>query len=228
MMKQVNTLYALMTVCALLGGAMLWNGCETESVSDQKVTISPSFERLAINQVLELIASGGFEYTWSLEDETIGTLSTRTGPRTVYTARVNPGTNAAATAISLQTVTVTSTVSSGGSTNSVSSGLQASAIATIEHVPVPSGSPDAVALSASPSAAAFDVGVDVGDSVSFTASGGTGSYVWSISSEAFGFISNKSGSQTTYSYTDFTLATGTIIITVTSGSETFRINVTHF
>lgn len=135
MMKQVNTLYTLLTASALLGGAILWNGCETESVSDQKVTISPSFERLAINQVLELIASGGFEYTWSLEDETIGTLSTRKGPRTVYTARVNPSTNDTATAITIQTVTVTSTVSTGGSTNSVASGLQASGTAMIEHVP---------------------------------------------------------------------------------------------
>ncbi len=110
----------------------LLTGCETESVSDNKVRISPESAAIGVNESVTLNASGGFDYSWSLSNSSLGVLSTRSGPTTVYTSRsANTSTNQA----TVQVVTVVSSVQSGGrqsGTNTVS-GVAGSAEAYIEH-----------------------------------------------------------------------------------------------
>ena len=132
-MKQANT-HPAAIAALLICTHLFWTGCETESVSDQQIRISPESAQIRINQSIELIASGGFNYTWSLSNEGIGVLSTRTGARTVYTSRISPVSSA--TNITTQVITVTSTLTTagGGSTNTVSTGLQGSAQAYFQHL----------------------------------------------------------------------------------------------
>jgi len=67
--------------------------------------------------------------------------------------------------------------------------------------------------------------IDASESVSFTASGGDGTYSWSRSETGFGTLSSTSGTTVTYTAGD---ETGTQIITVQSGGETVtrRVNQT--
>ena len=119
---------------AMAAGLILAAGCETESASDNDVRISPRTAALRVNQTQEFRASGGYEYTWSLSDNSIGLLTTTKGAVTVYINRSNPGFDATGPAI--QTLTVTSTPRPDGSfggTNGASFVKTAEAI--IEHLP---------------------------------------------------------------------------------------------
>jgi len=72
----------------------------------------------------------------------------------------------------------------------------------------------AVALAVTP---AGNQSIDASESVSFTASGGDGTYSWSRSETGFGTLSSTSGATVTYTAGD---ETGTQTITVQSGGET--------
>ncbi len=131
-MKQANTHLTAMALC-LVCINLMWVGCETESVAEQKVQISPESAQISKDQSIELIASGGFDYTWSLSDSGIGTLSTRSGPRTFYTSRL-AATNVT-TKILQQVITVNSSISTaGGTTNTPDSVLEQSAESYIQHL----------------------------------------------------------------------------------------------
>ena len=94
--------------------AVLFNGCETTSAA-QKPEITPSSASIRSGEEIAFVASGGFEYTWSLKDETIGRLDTRRGSRVVYKSLYEPAFSNNA----IQILTVSSTISgSSGTTNS--------------------------------------------------------------------------------------------------------------
>jgi hypothetical protein len=78
--------------------------------SEERITISPDAVTLEIGQQQEFIASDGYEYAWSLEDETIGTLSTRSGESTIYTSLYTPD----GTGTTSQVLMLVSTIEGGG------------------------------------------------------------------------------------------------------------------
>jgi hypothetical protein len=93
---------AAAALAALLGFVLFGCDLDTASTSDS-VSVEPSSATLAKGQSQEFVASGGYDYKWSLDDESAGTLSTRKGDRTVFTALSAPtGT--------VVTLTVTSTI----------------------------------------------------------------------------------------------------------------------
>jgi len=136
-------------------GLIISTGCETETASENDVRISPSSIGLRPNQTAEFTASGGYEYTWSLSNDSIGVLTTRTGPRTVYinrspvtesgspsgsntTAQVDSG----ETMVQILTVTSSPGFTETETQSSVSNGAPArvsgfikTAEAIIEHLP---------------------------------------------------------------------------------------------
>jgi len=93
--------------------AFLLNGCET-SPAQEAPEITPSAATVRIGEAVEFRASGGYEYEWSLQNETLGRLDTRRGNKVVYRSMYNPTTSNSA----LQILTVSSTITgSSGSTN---------------------------------------------------------------------------------------------------------------
>lgn len=104
------------------------NGCETTSAADNPA-ITPSSAYIKIGNAVEFRASGGWEYEWSLRDDTMGRLDTRRGSKVVYRSMYDPGTSNAA----IQILTVKSTVS-GSSQSTNSAGYERSAEAYITHI----------------------------------------------------------------------------------------------
>ena len=102
-MKKAFFLFA-----AMAAAVFAITGCESESMAEHSVTISPSYANLALNQSATLTANGGWNYKWSLSNREAGSLSQSTGRTVVYTAKKEGVT---------QTVTVT-----GNGTTSESSG----------------------------------------------------------------------------------------------------------
>lgn len=84
--------------------AFLLAGCEVDSAS-RMIEIHPDSAALKYGQALTLSALNGYVYTWSLADNTMGTLNTRHGQQVIYTSMIDPATPV------VQTITVTSTFS---------------------------------------------------------------------------------------------------------------------
>jgi hypothetical protein len=101
---------------------LMLSGCEVESVTQAEVTISPGNADITKGDSVEFRASGWNEYVWTLDNESIGILSRRTGDTTIYTSIYDPGTSTV-----MQVVTVSAT---GSTTSSLPSTLTASAIVT--------------------------------------------------------------------------------------------------
>ena len=93
--------------------AAVFTACETEPAST-RVEVTPSSATIREGQSIEFTAHRGYEYTWDLENEGWGVLSTRTGSRTVYTSYYTPASN---TTDAVQLLTVTSTLPGGAGTN---------------------------------------------------------------------------------------------------------------
>ncbi len=171
----------LLTVSATL----LWSGCEVDSVSDNNLRIDPATATLRINESREFTASGGFEYTWTLENEEWGTLSARTGNRVVYTSLYDPGAEAEN---ARQVLTVSSTVESAAETNDNGSATYTqTAEAIITHRSVETD------LAIEPPSARLQQW----ESATFTASGAR-TYRWSLANESWGSLTARTGPSTTY------------------------------
>ncbi|MCX6991539.1 MAG: hypothetical protein NT011_00150 [Kiritimatiellaeota bacterium] len=84
--------------------ALLLTGCEVESAS-RKIEINPNSATIKYGQALALSALYGYVYTWSLSDNTIGTLNTRQGQQVTYTSMTDPASPV------VQVITVSSTFS---------------------------------------------------------------------------------------------------------------------
>jgi len=123
-----KTLFLLLFACTSIGILALINGCETTSAADSP-EITPSAATVRIGDAVEFRASGGFEYVWSLQNETIGRLDTRRGDKVVYRSMHNPAINNSA----LQIITVKTTISGTSSTTN-SSSYERTAEAYITHI----------------------------------------------------------------------------------------------
>lgn len=157
-------------------------GCEVTSRS-RSVEINPDTATLLKGQKVELTASGGEDFVWSLSDSALGTLSSGRGETVVYTSLVAPATPV------VQTVTVVAGVTVNTTNNTVT--VEKTANAFITHV---GGGVIATSqVSVSPSTA----GLQVGQSVTLTASGDS-SYTWSLETPAWGALSRLDGRSVFY------------------------------
>jgi len=84
--------------------ACLFAGCEVSSAS-REIEIHPDSATLKYGQSLTLSALNGYVYTWSLSDNTLGALNTRSGQQVTYTSLTDPATPV------VQIITVSSTFS---------------------------------------------------------------------------------------------------------------------
>jgi hypothetical protein len=109
----------------ILVTAALIYGCESDSAA-QRIEIRPDSATLRYGESVTLTAYNGYIYTWSLQNNTWGTLDSRQGMMVTYTSICDP------TAPQVQVITVTSTFTdnSGGST-----GTTQTAQAYITHIP---------------------------------------------------------------------------------------------
>jgi len=206
-MRWIITITAL---GSLLTAIALQTGCETQSAEGNSVHIEPQVASLYEGQYQDFTASGGFSYTWSLSDESLGYLSSKTGPSVRYFSRVDPADNSGAT---VQRLTVTSELGSytdtSGGTNSSSDGLVDTAEAVIEHLSSNDGEPTEVTTTDTSTSSTTTLPVDnvsisptsasvsQGGSQTFSASGGDSSYTWSLGS-SLGSLSSSTGSSVIY------------------------------
>jgi len=193
-------------------------GCDSDS-SSSRITVTPASATISEGQSIEFVASGGYEYTWSLTEyssgaEPYGRLSSKTGSRVTYTSLRN-GSGAA----EVRVLTVTSTIEGADATNS--SPGEWTTEAYITHV-ADGNDVDDDPLKVSPDSAVMSTnGV-----IEFTASGGTGSYSWQLDPDSHGRLSSLTGNQVTYTATNVT-PTDSTVITVFSGAETDNAIVTY-
>jgi len=210
-MKHISI--ALLAI-VVLATAICFVGCETESASDNNVRITPAAAIILIGEAIELIASGGFDYDWTLENEGWGALSARKGNRVIYTSNYDPG---AETYTSGQVITVTSTLGTDTS-GSNTLGYTQSAEAVITHQTVQIG------VTIDPA----NAGVKEFESVSFTASGAN-TYEWSLLHEGWGSLTARQGPNTTYTSLHHSRGTeeDLQILTCTSDRGTIAAHIVH-
>lgn len=228
---------AIAALGTLLTGIALQTGCETQSAEGNSVHIEPQVASLYEGQYQDFTASGGFSYTWSLSDESLGYLSSKTGPTVRYYSRVDPAANSGGT---VQRLTVTSEVGSytdsSGATNTTSDGFIDTAEAVIEHLSSGDGTPTEVtttdtSTSSTTSLALSDVtisptsaSVSQGGSQTFSASGGDSSYSWSLGS-SFGTLSSSTGSSVIY-FPGSSPVGSVLTLTVTSAGDSASATIT--
>lgn len=194
-MKKSHEVLAALTTVLLAFTVSLFSGCETESADSAKITVKPSSATLsAANASVALSVSGGWSYSWSLSDKSIGMLNKTTGESVLYTA----------TSFSSNTTQVV-TVSASGLTNSVN----ASATVTILQVSnsknksssnsgtggTTNTTNQTSALTVSKEEAVLSTNTP---SVKLKASGGSGEYKWSIKTSEYGSLSADSGATVIY------------------------------
>ena len=69
-------------------------GCDLDSpdsATQADIVITPNHVNIGLHQSVEFVASGWYDYTWDLANNTWGTLSHRTGKSTVYTSVASTG-----------------------------------------------------------------------------------------------------------------------------------------
>jgi hypothetical protein len=182
--RRHTVLFGMVVLGVLFAGI----GCETEPASE-KVRVSPDAATIRLGETASFVATGGFDYEWSLSNETLGTLSTRSGPTTVYTSRSDPG----GSNTLQQVLTVTSRIGNATTSNAAPS-LVKTATSVITHLATPIQTPSqAPEVTVSPS----EVTLGPGGSQSFSANGGR-TFTWQLSNEAIGTLSRRVGRTTTY------------------------------
>ena len=107
--------------------AVLMTGCEVTSDKKQ-VEINPGSAALRKGEAVTLLASGGADYSWKLETESMGFLSSRSGAAVQYTSRFTPASGEK----HLQKVTVQADISSVNTSNTAI--LTQTATAYITHL----------------------------------------------------------------------------------------------
>ena len=102
-------------------------GCEVDSAS-RKIEVRPDSATLRYKESVTLTAYNGYIYAWSLQNETYGKLSSRSGMMVTYTSMSDPATP------QLQIITVTSTFSDNSDSGSGSNPVSHTAEAYITHI----------------------------------------------------------------------------------------------
>ena len=132
-MKPISAFRAMAWAAGPLAAIpLLLAGCEVES-ANRRIEVRPDSATLRKGESVTLTAYNGYEYDWSLSDNTIGSLSARRGMMTTYKSLTDPANPV------VQVVTVTSTFSenidpnTGTSTNPP---VTHKAEAYITHIPI--------------------------------------------------------------------------------------------
>jgi len=206
-MKKKILLSFIMCFCVFAGVLALFQGCETESASDNFVEISPEYSYIEEGQSVVLTASGGYSYEWSLENKDWGLLTEKTDTTVKYTSTYQ-GTSDN----EVQTVTVRSYIEgASSSTNGVT--YEHFAYAYVTHY---------AGISVSPSSAT----AALNSSVTFTATGGdVDEYTWRLSERKWGILT-VNGANATYTRTGGT-NDGVQILTLTFNGKTVTVAIQH-
>jgi len=106
-------------------------GCEVDSAA-RKIEVRPDSATLRYGESVTLTAYNGYVYEWSLQNETYGKLSSRSGMMVTYTSITDP------TSPQVQIITVTSTFSDNDSGSTSSNPVSHTAEAYITHIPATS------------------------------------------------------------------------------------------
>lgn len=128
---------SFISVCAAVL-AMFAAGCEVDS-ADSSIHIDPSAARVGhVGHSVELTASGGYYYRWSLENTQLGDLDTLRGNRVVYTSLYQPADMAEMQVVYVQSYfsDSDSSYSNGTTTNGATTTTVHYAEAYITHMPV--------------------------------------------------------------------------------------------
>ncbi len=181
-MKKKILLSFIMCFCVFAGVLALFQGCETESASDNFVEISPEFSYIEEGQSIVLTASGGYSYEWFLDKKDWGLLTEKTATTVKYTSTYQGSSDN-----EVQTITVRSHIEgASSSTNGVT--YEHFAYAYVTHY---------AGLSVSPSSGT----VALNSSITFTATGGDpDEYSWSLSQKSWGVLT-VNGANATYTRT---------------------------
>ena len=181
-------------------GMTIWSGCDVGSATEN-IQIDPSDVTLEKGQSQVFTVSGGYDYTWALSDDASGSLNTRQGDTVTFTLLKDTSSGTSNTSAGNITVSCTSFIpgapQGSNGTNSQSGGYNETATALVHILD---------ALTLSPGSAS----IAAGSSMGLVASGGSGSYVWSVS--GVGSLSSTSGGSVTFVAGS---TAGTAIITVT-------------
>ena len=106
-------------------------GCEVDSAA-RKIEVRPDSATLRYGESVTLTAYNGYVYEWSLQNETYGRLSSRSGMMVTYTSMSDPASP------QLQIITVSSTFSDNSDSGSGSNPVSHTAEAYITHIPLTS------------------------------------------------------------------------------------------
>ena len=224
MLKKKNR-WVVMTTALLLSSLLIFVGCESADL--YTVDVTPAYTDVtAVNQTVTLSASGWSDYTWSLSDSTIGTLSSSSGESVVYTAKTIPPANSSHL---MQVVMVTAKSSSATSSTGTNSTTQTSytGSAKIRHVSQggsASGTTEQT-ITVTP-ATATHTAVGTFTVLEITAVSGY-TYTWSLSNTSIGSLSQTTGSKVSYSTTTMPASgsqtqTITVVGTSTTSSTKYK------
>lgn len=165
-------------------------GCDTESATANNLSVSPSSATVNEGESVTFEVSGGYDYSWSMSEPTWGSLSSQTGSRTTYTSSYAPDTNTT----SYQVLTVVSTIEGSSEVSDTNTAYAMSSEVYVEHFSETTDDADNEELSISPTSASLAQWA----SQEFTASGGSGTYSWTVSSNDWGLVSSSSGTAISY------------------------------
>jgi hypothetical protein len=218
----VKTSTSIIVAAATLAISIMLVGCDTESSTENKLRITPARIELRRGESQEFIASGGYDYTWSLEGggtiDEWGWLSDAYGDRTSYTSTKNSGSSQ-----TLRSVRVTSTISGSGTTSTTTgtngtpsggTGYSKSAESFVVHL--------TIGLTIDP----LQATLGQFQSVTFTASGGGDEYVWTVATPSYGNLSASNGETTVYTSIINAGTNGVLqTLMVTSDGQTAQANI---
>lgn len=234
----MKTLRLLLTIVVPALAMTLMTGCETDSASEQ-VRISPETVTVNTGDAVEFTAASGYEYSWSLDGSDVyGYLQSRTGQRVTYVCTASPISNSITRTLTVHSTiansgsgsgsTTTTTSGTNGTTTTTSLPAEWSATAQIIHLPVsPSPEPEPNPIvSISPANTTVST---LNESVTFTASGGDGTYSWSMNPSSWGSLTYPSANQAVYTVSSINtnLAPFTTTLTVTSDGNSAQAVVVH-
>jgi len=172
-------------------------GCEVNGTrsADSPITVSPESVTLGAGQSQQFTASGGYDYTWSLNpDDGSGKLSTRSGATTVYTCLSTNIGSMPKQVVATSTIQGTSSGTASTTNAAATQSYQASGSAEV-FWPGGTGGGGNASISGSTSDLATNA------TRTFSASGGTPPYTWTVVSGGGSFTpttTSTSGGSTTY------------------------------
>ena len=223
-MLKKNNRWVVMTTALLLSFLLIFVGCESADL--YTVDVTPAYRDVtAVNQTVTLSASGWSDYTWSLDDNMIGALSSSSGESVVYTARIIPP---AKSSHLMQVVTVTAkSLSTSSSTETVSTAQPSyTGSAKIRHFSQGGFSSGTTykTVTVNPATATHTAAGTFTVLEINAVSGYT--YTWSLSNTSIGSLSPTIGNKVRYSTTTLPASesqqTITVIGTKTGSSKKYK------